>query len=56
MLIVALRLILKDNGGKQHCLPFLGSNLKIQIFLKKTEHHKKDAFKYRNEVPLYTLC
>ena len=30
-----LRLILKDKGGKQHCLPFVGSNLGVEIFLKK---------------------
>ena len=30
-----LRLILKDKDGKQHCLPFVGSNLGVEIFLKK---------------------
>ena len=45
MLMLALRLILKDKGGKQHCLPFVGSNLVIEIFLKKREHQKKDASK-----------
>ena len=29
------RLILKDKGGKQHCLRLVGSNLGIEIFLKK---------------------
>ena len=38
MLILALRLILKDKGSKQHCLPFVGSNLGVEIFLKKREH------------------
>ena len=37
-----LRLILKDKGGKQHCLiPFVGSNLGVEIFLKKMEHQKR---------------
>ena len=39
------RLILKDNGGKQHCLSFVGSNLGVEIFLKKREHQKKGAVK-----------
>ena len=31
-----LRLILKDHGGKQHCLiPFVGSFLGVEIFLKR---------------------
>ena len=38
MLMLALRLILKDKGGKQHCLiPFVGSNLGVEIFSKKRE-------------------
>ena len=36
ILILALRLILKDNGGKQHSLPFVGSNLGVEIFLRWT--------------------
>ena len=39
--MLALRLILKDKGGKQHCLPFAGSNLGFDIFLKKGENQKK---------------
>ena len=40
--IKALRLILKEKGGKQHCLlPFVGSNLGVEIFLKKREHQKR---------------
>ena len=35
MLMLALRLILKDKCGKQHCLPFADSNLEVEIFLKK---------------------
>ena len=31
MLMLALRLILKDKGGRQNCLPFVGSNLGIKI-------------------------
>ena len=36
ILILALRLILKDKGGKQHSLPFVGSNLGVEIFLRWT--------------------
>ena len=40
--IIALRLFLKDKGGKQHCLiPFVGSNLGVETFLKKREHQKR---------------
>ena len=43
MLILALRLFLKDNGGgKQHCLiSFVGSNLEVETSLKKMEHQKR---------------
>ena len=41
MLMLALRFILKDKGGKQQCLPFAGSNLGVEIFLKKREHQKR---------------
>ena len=42
MLMLALRVFLKDNGGGiQHCLiPFVGSNLRVETFLKKMEHQK----------------
>ena len=43
--MLALRLILKDKGGKQHYLLFVGSNLGVEIFLKKREHHKNGALK-----------
>ena len=33
--LLALRLILKNKGGKQLCLPFVGSNLGVEIFLIK---------------------
>ena len=37
-----MKLILKDQGGKQHCLiPFVGSNLGFEIFLKKKKHQKR---------------
>ena len=41
--MLALRLFLKDKGGgKQHCLiPFVGSNLGVETFLKKREHQKR---------------
>ena len=43
MLISALRLFLKDNGGgKQHCsILFVGYNLGFETFLKKIEHQKR---------------
>ena len=43
MLMLALRMLLKDKGGsKQHCLIlFVGSNLGVEKFLKKMEHQKK---------------
>ena len=43
MLMLALRLFLKNKGGgKQHCLiPFFGSNLGVETFLKKMEHQKR---------------
>ena len=34
---------------------FDGSKLGAEIFLKKSEHHKKGALKWRIEVTLYTL-
>ena len=43
MLMLALRLFLKDKGGrKQHCLiPFVGSNPGVETFLKKMEQQKR---------------
>ena len=43
MLLLALRLLLKDKGGdKHHCLiPFVGFNLRFETFLKKMEHQKR---------------
>ena len=41
MLMLALRLILKGKGGKQHSLPFIGCNLGVEIFLKKREHQNR---------------
>ena len=34
MLMLPLSWILKDKGGKQHSLPFVGSNLGVGIFLR----------------------
>ena len=46
MLVLALRLMLKDKGGKQHCLvPFVGSNLVIELFFEKEGISEKDALK-----------
>ena len=39
--MLALRLILKDKVGKQHCLPFVGSKLEVKIFLKKEVNIRK---------------
>ena len=52
MLMLALMLILKVKGGKQHCLPFVGSNLGVEIFLKKREYQKRMGW---NRAPLYTF-
>ena len=43
MIMLALRLFSRDKGGgKQHCLiPFVGSNLGVETFLKKMEHQKR---------------
>ena len=32
--MLALRLILNDKGGKQHCLPYVGSNLGVENIRK----------------------
>ena len=34
---------------------FVGSNLGVEIFLKKRKHQKKDALKQQNEASLYGL-
>ena len=39
--MLALRLILKGKGGKQHCLPFVVSNLGVEVFLKEGENEKR---------------
>ena len=41
MLVLALRLLLKDKGGTQHFLVFVGSNLGVEVFLKKWDHPKR---------------
>ena len=38
---VSLEANLEGQGGKQHCLPFVGSNLGVEIILKKREHQKR---------------
>ena len=38
---VNLEANLEDKGGKQHCVPFVGSNLGVEIFLKMKEHQKR---------------
>ena len=44
--MLALRLFSSDKGGgKQHCLiPFVGSNLGVETFLKKMEHQKRMCY------------
>ena len=44
MLMLALRLILKDKGSKQHSLPFVGPNLGLDSF-EKEGASEKDALK-----------
>ena len=34
---------------------FVGSNLRVEIFLKKKEHQKKGALKWKIETSLYNL-
>ena len=39
---VRFEAILVGKGGKQHfLLPFVGSNLRVETFLKKREHQKR---------------
>ena len=54
--MLALRIILKDKGGKQHCLPFVVSDLGVEIFSKKREHQKRMRWnRGLRDAPLYTL-
>ena len=39
--MLALRLNLKGKGDKQHCLPFVGSNLGVEVFLKEGKMRKE---------------
>ena len=41
MLKLAFRLIFKDKGGKQHCLPFVGTNMAVDMFLEKRKRQKR---------------
>ena len=50
------RLIFKDKGGKQHCLRLVGSNLGIEIFLKKKGNINKRTRRNRGLRHLCTLC
>ena len=44
--MLALRLFLKNKGGKQHYLiPFVGSNLGIETFLKEVTWEKNGCAK-----------
>ena len=58
----ALRLILKEKDGKQHCLQFVDSKLVVEKKKekkkkkkKKEEASEKGALKWRIEAPLNTL-
>ena len=42
-------------GGKQQCLPFVCSNLGVEIFLKKREHQKRMSWN-RGLTHLCILC
>ena len=57
MLMLALRLFLKyKGGGKQYWLiPFVGSNLGVETFLKKVEHQKMMRYN-RGLMHLCILC
>ena len=57
MLMLVLGLFLKDKGGgKKHSLiPFVGSNLGVETFLKKMEHQKRMRYK-RGLRHLCILC
>ena len=41
MLVLDLRLLLKDKGGTQHFLAFVGSNLGVEVFLQKWDNQKR---------------
>ena len=43
--MLALRLIFKDKGGKQHCLPFVASSPGGCNSFEKEETSEKDALK-----------
>ena len=46
---------MKDKVGNNTVYQFLGSNLEVEIFLKKREHQKKGALKQKIKASLYTL-
>ena len=48
MLMLALRVILKDKGGKQHCLPFASFNLGVEIFFEKEEISEKECVEIKD--------
>ena len=57
MLMLALRLFLKDKGGKQHCLiPFVGSNMGVET--RKRGDIRKGCFKIEDWVTsvYFALC
>ena len=51
--MLALKLTLKNKCGKQHCIPFFGSSLGVEIYLKKKTTAKKGRCGI--EAPLKTL-
>ena len=42
-------------GQGQGWLPVFGSNLGVEIFLKKRKHHEKGVMKQKIQASLYTL-
>ena len=57
MLMLALRLFLKNKGGKQHRLiPFVGSNQGVETFLKMIEHKKRICIEVSRKFYAKPVC
>ena len=52
---VSMRLTLKDKSDNNAVYQFVGSSLRVEIFLKKSEHQKKGALKQKIVASLYTF-
>ena len=55
MLVLDLRLLLKDKGGTQHFLVFVGSNLGVEVFLQKWDNQKRMRWNWELRHPCI-LC